>query len=93
MNRFNLEDYRGAQCPFEKETSLVFFAVHRATNGRVCDTSCAQFYGGKYSAYQKLIIPSNAGAGQLPQETVRETAKRLSISISEVRRRRKQEAI
>jgi len=93
MDRKNIEDYRSAQCPFEQETGLVFSAVHQVTNGRVCDTGCAQFNGGKCPAYQKLIIPSNDGAGQLPQETVRETANRLGISISEVRRRRKQATI
>ena len=44
MNRFNLDAYRGAQCPFEKETGLVFFAVHQATNGRPPFLGAGYFY-------------------------------------------------
>ena len=66
----------------------MFIWLHQATGGDPCTTGCAYFKGGTCPAYRKLNTPAKATAGQEPQETVRETAKRLGISISEVRRRR-----
>ena len=67
----------------------IFAGIHQATGGDPCTTGCAYFNGGKCSAYRKLTIPAKAEAHQEPMETVRETAARLGISISEVRRRRR----
>lgn len=68
---------------------VMFLGIHAATNGDPCTTGCAYFNGGKCPAYRKLTIPAKVEAQQEPQETVRETAARLGISISEVRRRRR----
>jgi len=68
----------------------IFMAIYQATGGHPCTTGCAYFNGGKCPAYLKLNVPAKAEAQQRPQETVRETAVRLGISISEVRRRRRQ---
>lgn len=89
MNRYSMDAYVSAGCAFYENSRPAFAVVWIGTTGQVCDTGCAWFEGGKCAAYRKLTIPAKVAAQQEPQETVRETAKRLGISISEVRRRRK----
>ena len=87
MNAYTLEEYDAAGCPFLADSTLRFCSLHIITDGHVCD-GCGNFDGGKCAAYRKLIVPTKT-AVQAPQETVRETAKRLGITIAEVRRRRR----
>ena len=91
MNKYSMDDYVTAGCAFYENSRPAFALVWMGTQGKVCDTGCAWFDGGKCQAFRKLTIPAKPAAQQEPQETVRETAKRLGISISEVRRRRKAE--
>lgn len=67
----------------------MFLLLHKATNGDPCTTGCAYYDGGRCPDYRKLNVPAKPAAQQEPMETVRETAARLGISISEVRRRRR----
>lgn len=67
----------------------IFVGIYQATGGDPCTTGCAYFNGGACAAYRKLNIPSVSAVQQASMETVRETAIRLGISISEVRRRRR----
>lgn len=86
--RHEISEFMTTDCKLLTPLPL-FLGLHQATNGDPCTTGCAYFNGGKCPAYRKLTIPSKPEAQQEPQETVRETAARLGISISEVRRRRK----
>ena len=92
MNKYPLGEYLFSGCEFANTGKQAFVFMWAATDGKVCDTGCAWFDGGKCAAYRKLTIPAKPAAQQEPQETVRETAARLGISISEVRRRRRQTA-
>jgi len=86
--RHEIADFLKTDCQLLKPIEL-FIGLHGATNGDPCTTGCAYFNGGKCAAYRKLTIPAKVEAQQEPQETVRETAARLGVSISEVRRRRR----
>ena len=92
MDRKSMDAYVDAGCIFYENSRPAFAFVWIQTTGQVCTTGCAWFDGGKCPAYRKMTIPAKAAAQQEPQETVRDTAKRLGISISEVRRRRRQAA-
>lgn len=74
-------------CKFVKEAAAAFMAVHVATQGKVCDTGCGNFNGGKCIGFQKLTRPYIAPKVQT--ETVRAEALRLGITIAEVRRKRR----
>ena len=87
--KFSIEDFLKTDCQL-LEPFPIFIGLYRVTGGDPCTTGCAYFKGGKCPAYMKLNIPAKVEAQQEPMETVRETAKRLGISISEVRRRRRQ---
>lgn len=87
MKSYTIGDYISVGC---KEMDSIIRAVHEATNGRVCDTGCAVFNDGTCCAYKKLILIGSTG--KIPfkqQETVKQQAIRMGISISEVRRRRR----
>lgn len=92
MERRSIDEYVSAGCAFYDNSRPAFAMVWIATAGQVCDTGCAWFDGGKCPAYRNLTIPAKPAAQQEPQETVRQTAARLGISISEVRRRRREVA-
>ena len=78
-----------AGCALAKPIGL-FLGIYAATNGNPCTTGCAYYKGGNCPAYQSMNdAPQKKAAQQEPQETVREAAARLGISISEVRRRRR----
>ena len=71
------------------ETINLFLSLYAVTDGDPCTTGCAYYEGGKCPAYRSMIgAPQKKAAQQEPQETVREAAARLGVSISEVRRRR-----
>lgn len=89
MRSYPMDDYVSAGCAFYENSRPAFALVWIGTQGRVCDTGCAWFNGGNCPAYRRLTVPAKPQAQQEPQETVRETAARLGISISEVRRRRR----
>ena len=60
MKRYTILQYDDAGCPWLKETAKInkehiFYAVLQATGGKVCDTGCAQFNGGKCPGYINLI--------------------------------------
>ena len=81
-----------AGCALAKPIGL-FLGLFAATNGDPCTTGCAYYQGGKCPAYRAMKdAPQKKAAQQEPQETVREMAQRLGISISEVRRRRRRGA-
>lgn len=67
----------------------VFIGIWHATGGDPCTTGCAYFEGGKCPAYRALTKPAVV-ADSPKGETVREAAARLGVSISEVRRQRKE---
>jgi hypothetical protein len=64
-------------------------AVWEFTNGKVCDTGCHAFDNGKCAAYKKLTTVSPTVPIQEIGETVKQEAARMGLSISEVRRQRK----
>lgn len=89
MNSFKIDAYIAAGCtmlPPQKDGLAAMHAVHGLTGGRLCDTGCVAFRGGKCSAYMRLT--RNLPAQPISTETVKQEAARLGISISEVRRRR-----
>lgn len=93
MKSFDAMQYLAAKCNFAHESPRPFLAVHGITQGRVCDTGCAEFQGGKCAAYRALTASATpAGPSPEPTETVREEAARRGVSISQVRRERAQRA-
>jgi hypothetical protein len=59
MKRYSILAYDDAGCPWLKDCAKinkehVFYAILQATDGRVCDTGCAQFDDGKCPGYQNL---------------------------------------
>ena len=89
MKSYSIEEYKLAGCE-EMEVSTMR-AVHGLSNGKVCDTGCHAFNNGKCSAYRNLsgskTIQEHLKTTMI--ETVREEATRRNISISEVRRQRR----
>jgi len=73
-----------------KEPARIFFAIYGLTNGHPCP-GCGYDMHGKCKARRELFkAPEVKALIQEPTETVRQTAERLGISISEVRRQRRQ---
>jgi hypothetical protein len=81
--------YLEAGCNFAQESPMPFVGVHGVTGGRVCDTGCAEFSGGKCPAYRALTATATAPVHAVAVETVREEAARRGLSISEIRRQRR----
>lgn len=80
--------FTDAGCELANPIGL-FLGLYAATNGNPCTTGCAYYRGGNCPAYRAMKDAAQKKAAQQePTETVRETAARLGISISEVRRRR-----
>jgi hypothetical protein len=91
MKKFSTDAFALAGCEFGKSSIPAFLAVYGLTDGNVCETGCAWYRGGQCPAYKKLKFADAPKAViQKQQETVRETAERLNISIGEVRRQRRQ---
>ena len=89
MKSYTIQEYLDANC--EEMKDLTMRAVHGLSNGKVCDTGCHAFDNGKCTAYKNLISNQKAETQSNFEivETVREEAKRRNISISEVRRQRR----
>lgn len=67
----------------------IFLAIYGLTNGHPCP-GCAYDMHGKCKARRELFkAPEVKAPIQEPTETVRQTAERLGMSISEVRRQRR----
>jgi hypothetical protein len=88
MKIYSISEYARAGCPFLKDSPPIFIGLHKQVGGKVCDTGCGQFDGGRCAAYAQMVREVKINAGQNPSETVRLMGHRLDISISEVRRRR-----
>lgn len=86
MKSYKLKDYVAAGCPEMEYPSMV--SLVGFTGGKVCDIGCHAFNNGSCKAYRKLITPLAQQAE--PVETVREKAKRLGVSIKEVRKQRRE---
>lgn len=93
MISFEIKSYQDAGCTMlsTAKDATAMTAVHGITGGRLCDTGCAAYHGGKCAAYRRMV-------GALPAqpfhvETVKQEAARLGISLSEVRRRRNPQAV
>lgn len=81
MKRFEIAEYRTAGCKqLERGNIMGGLVIHNLTDGRMCN-GCCYFREGFCPAYRKLTAPV---------ETVKEEATRLGISLSEVRRRRRE---
>lgn len=89
MKTFLATDYLKAGCHFANEAPLPFMGVHQATAGRVCDTGCSWYEGGKCAGYRALTAtPKGQEVRAEAGETVRQEAARRGLSISEIRRQR-----
>lgn len=91
MQRYELPEYMAAGCmQVERGTGFaVGVGLWGFTGGRMCD-GCPKFQGGKCPSYKELTSGRKQTAQpNAPTETVRQEAERLGISISEVRRRRR----
>lgn len=94
MKSYSVREYIDAGCP--EICSRMYLALHEATDGRICD-GCYLVLA--CQAYAKLTsvrpntgfkIPAASGdCKKVWSETIREEARRRGLSISEVRRQRK----
>lgn len=87
MKRYEILDYIKAGCEELKHKAMV--GVFGITDGKICDTGCHAYNNGNCKAYKNLINDRTDRKMIEPTETVRNEAKRRSISISEVRRQRR----
>ena len=83
----SMSDFLGTECQLLKPVTL-FIALYQATKGDPCTKGCAYFEGGKCPAYQALKGASRQTTAE-QQETVREYAARLGVSLSEARKMRR----
>lgn len=91
MRSYSIDQYMFAGCP-EMHGGMI--AIHRMTDGRVCVTGCYAFEEGKCQFYRNLttsIMFNPVQPTVIRGETVRDEAKRLNVSISEIRRLRQRE--
>jgi len=88
MKSFDIKSYQDAGCTMlaVQKDNASMAAVHAITGGKLCDTGCAAYHGGKCAAFQRMTrsLPTQATY----TETVKQEAARLGVSVSEVRRRR-----
>jgi hypothetical protein len=87
MKSYSIAEYMGAGCMEVYRSSMI--AVHRYTQGKMCDTGCWAFHQGRCLAYRKLTIAVTTSATTQYVETVRQEADRRGISISRVRKERR----
>lgn len=87
--KYSLSEYDAAGCKqFDDSNLLIVAALHRFTSGLMCNGCPIRLYN--CAAYNKLLALDKKTKPQPMQtETVREEAKRRNISISEVRRQRR----
>ena len=89
---FSVLQYVDAGCELANPIDL-FVAVHTFTKGDPCTTGCAYYKGGQCKAYLALNRKEpTVKAPVVPEygETVKQEAARLGVSISEIRRRRRE---
>lgn len=87
--RLPLESFVASTCELAAPLEI-FIAVYSLTNGEPCNGCGYDGHGQHCKAKAELFAaPTKRAPVQAPSETVRETAERLGVSISEVRRRRK----
>lgn len=77
------------------EPAIVFYGIHNATAGDPCKTGCAYFNDGKCPAYRKhhTDFKKPDGSPKAPEKTIKQWATELGISVSEVRRRKANNAL
>lgn len=89
MKQFSIKEYRTAGCPEVNDT--IGYLLHRLCKGKICDTGCNRYDGGNCVAYKKLTTEVKLREdGTI--ETVRQEAKRRSVSIKQIRKERRDEA-
>lgn len=92
MQRFEVHEYMNADCmQLERGPMLIAgLELHSLTGGKMCD-GCPKFNRGTCESYKELMRSARPAmkTPHVPQETVRQEAERLGVSISEVRRRRR----
>lgn len=89
---FSVLQYVDANCELANSIYM-FVAVHTFTKGDPCTTGCAYYKGGQCKAYLALNKGgTTVKAPVVPEygETVKQEAARLGVSISEIRRRRRE---
>ena len=89
---FTVFQYVAANCELANRIDM-FVTVHTLTGGNPCTTGCAYYSGGKCRAH--LVLNRKEPTVKAPvvpeySETVKQEADRLGVSISEVRRRRRE---
>ena len=85
----NISEFVSAGCELSTPFNI-FVAIYGISNGKPCEGCSYDLHGSSCKARKALFsTPTQAKLNQQPAETVRETAARLGISISEVRRRRR----
>jgi len=95
MKVFTVQQHKDANCYIADGKGIPFEILYSYANGKLCDSGCAYFEGGRCSAYKKLIVAGDRpihSTQNAPTETVRQQAERMGISISEVRRLRAADA-
>jgi hypothetical protein len=95
MDQHSMKDYEWAGCQLDAALLPLLWG---ATKGRICDTGCVHLLIG-CKAYDKLLTKEIQNTQffktiskqkiTFVNETVRDEAKRLGISISEVRKNRR----
>ena len=91
---FSLSAYMQTNCiQFEGRARGIGIALHQAMEGFICN-GCPKFNDGVCPDYKQLLGSTQLqSTPKAQQETVREEATRLGISIKEVRRRRNADRI
>lgn len=90
-DRLQIEAFVNSTCELSQPLPI-FIAVYSLSNGNPCK-GCAyddHVSGGCKAKRSLFAKPAVAQSPQEPQETVREMANRLGISLSEARRRRRE---
>jgi len=89
MQRKKIIEFINAGCQLASQLQI-FGAIYGVTSGYPCEGCAYDSHGSKCEAKRKLFAPQRAAKEEKQKgETVRETAARLGVSISEVRRRRR----
>ena len=94
MNFYTIQEYVDAGCPEVGDATGI--AIYHLTGGKICDTGCNRFQGGRCGAYNRLVSRSQVATlnhrKEEQTETVREEAARRGLSIKQVRRERREKA-
>ncbi len=91
MESYGLVQYMDAGCPEVLDT--IGILLYKETNGKICTTGCGRFKEGKCEHYRKLVNadkPKVHPSLTISDETVKQKAARLGVSLSEVRRQNRE---